>query len=35
MAVTALMLSALMVAGAVKVHEVWREARWNAGHRLR
>jgi hypothetical protein len=35
MAISALMLSALMVAGAVKMHEAWRVARWNAGHRLR
>jgi hypothetical protein len=35
MAVVALLLSALVVGGAVKIHEAWRAARWNAGHRLR
>ena len=35
MAVAAMLVSALLVAGAVKIHEAWREARWDAGHSLR
>ena len=35
MACAALLVSALLVAGVVRLHEAWREARWNAGQRLR
>ena len=35
LACVALLLSAMLVAGAVKFHEAWREARWDAGQRLR
>ena len=35
MASGALLLSALLVAGVIRLHEAWREARWNAGQRLR
>lgn len=31
----ALLLSAVLVAGVVKLHESWCEARWDAGQRLR
>lgn len=31
----ALLVSALLVAGGLKLHENWREARWDAGQRLR
>lgn len=34
-AVAALSLSAVLVAGARRVHEAWQEARWDAGERLR
>lgn len=34
-AVAALLVSALLVGAGVKMHEAWREARWDAGHRLR
>lgn len=34
-AVAALALSAVLVAGARRVHEAWQEARWDAGQRLR
>ena len=35
MACAALVLSAFVVAGLVRLHEAWREARWDAGQRLR
>ena len=35
MACVALLISAVLVAGAVKLHDAWREARWDAGQRLR
>jgi hypothetical protein len=35
MACGALVLSALLVAGVIRLHDAWREARWNAGQRLR
>ncbi len=35
MACAALLISALLVAGGVKFYESWREARWDAGQRLR
>jgi hypothetical protein len=34
-AVAALALSAVLVAGGRRLHEAWQEARWNAGQRLR
>lgn len=34
-ACVALLLSAVMVAGGLKLYEAWREARWDAGQRLR
>ena len=34
-ACVALLLSALLVAGLWKLYDALREARWNAGHRLR
>jgi high-affinity Fe2+/Pb2+ permease len=34
-ACVALLLSAVLVAGVLKLHEAWREARWDAGQRLR
>jgi len=34
-AVAALGMSALLVAGALKVREEWQAARWNAGQRVR
>lgn len=33
-AAAALAISALLVAGARRLHEAWQEARWDAGHRL-
>ncbi|MEO5669940.1 MAG: hypothetical protein ABIR26_04525 [Ramlibacter sp.] len=35
MACVALLVSAVLVGGALKLHEAWREARWDAGQRLR
>ena len=35
LACVALLLSAMLVAGAVKLYEAWREARWDAGQTLR
>ena len=35
MACVALLASAALVTGALKLHEAWREARWDAGQRLR
>mgnify|MGYP005806475189 CR=1 FL=1 len=34
-ALVALLLSAILVAGTVKLHDAWLEARWNSGRRLR
>jgi hypothetical protein len=34
-AVAAMALSAVLVAGARRVREAWQEARWDAGERLR
>lgn len=34
-AVAALALSAVLVAGGRRLHEAWQEARWDAGQRLR
>jgi hypothetical protein len=34
-AVAALALSAVLVAGARRAHEAWQAARWDAGQRLR
>lgn len=34
-AVAALALSAVVVAGGRRLHEAWQEARWDAGKRLR
>lgn len=34
-AVVALLVSALVVTGAVKLYEAWQEARWDAGQSLR
>ena len=34
-ALGALLISALLVPGALYLREAWREARWNAGRRLR